>query len=170
MLDKADKFLEAVLQNEGTFVKGFPIKSIYIVLYFSVCALGILAVLGGFLYEMLCNNEILYGFLFGMTAMFLCFTVPAFILLYFNYGISRQKRAILSDGNSFEVSVIPYKVYTDIKKGKNSGFKLEIKFEYCGKEVVIQTAGLFKKTTLVKPNEEIRIVYSPKYNDALIKR
>ena len=110
MLDKADKFFVFVLQNEGTFVKGFPIKSIYIVLYFSVCALGILAVLGGFLYEMLCNNEILYGFLFGMTAMFLCFTVPAFILLYFNYGISRQKRAILSDGNSFEVIVIPYKV------------------------------------------------------------
>lgn len=166
MIFSIDFIRKYVLQKEGTFLKGFPIKNFYFWVFVGLCAFGILVSICIFLYNIFANNVVNYGLLIGFSLMFITLTLPEIIIfIWFNHRINFRKKQILSDENSKSILTVPYKIASCDRKNQ---FRVRIEIEYEGKKVILTTAILKGRDSVLPLNKELYILYSPKYNDAIV--
>ena len=167
MVFSVDFVRKYVVQKEGTFLKGFPIKKIYIWILFSIALFGVILSLCIFLHYLIAENTADYGILVGFSLLFIILTIPAaIILLWYNHKINSVKKKILSDDNLISTSVVPHKIF--IGNNINRGFKLQIEFEYEGNKVKLISGKYPGEHSIIPLNRETTIVYSPLCNDAVI--
>lgn len=156
-----------IIQREGTFLKGFPIKKKLIAFLAGAGVFGILVAVFIFLCLIIFKNTISYGVLFGFSTMFIVLTLPCTILLLkYNRKINSAKEQILSDEDVAYIDMVVYKIHHDINR--KDIYNLQAEFEYKGRHVIVTTKTYTAEYGVIPLNMRIHALYSPKFNDILI--
>lgn len=156
-----------IIQHEGTFLKGFPIRNRLIALFAGIATFGFLVSVCTFVCLAILKNTVSYGILFGFSALFIIPTLPCIILLLrYNHKINFAKNQILSDENATYISIVVYKKYLDFKR--KDIYKLQTEFDYQSEHIIITTEKYTSEYGVIPINREICVLYSPKVRDMII--